>query len=161
MASITVTTSGRATLWGGFPRASFSFFLGVLIHRGRLPRVSIPPILLLAAAPLLFYAPPLVAILVGYPLVLIGATAPGARSSRLMSAMGALSYPLYVIHFPLLHWIGWLLGERLPEWASIPVSVAIVLLCSLLALKVWDEPVRRRLSRRRHRTPEDSSSLVR
>lgn len=137
-----------ATLWGGFPRASFSFFLGVLIHRGRLPRVSIPPILLLAAVPLLFYAPPLVAILVGYPLVLIGATAPGARTSRLMAAMGALSYPLYVIHFPLLHWIGWLLAGRMPEWASIPVSVTIVLFCSLLALKLWDEPVRRRLSRR-------------
>jgi len=136
-----------ATLWGGFPRAAFSFFLGVLIHRGKLPRLPIPPILILAAVPLLFYAPPLLAILVGYPLVLIGATAPDMGASRLMTAMGALSYPLYVIHFPLLHWIGWLLAGRMPAWASIPVSVALVLLCSLLALKLWDEPVRRWLSR--------------
>jgi len=138
---------GWPSLWGGFPRATFSFFLGVLIYRLRLPRPAISPLLALAAAPLLFYAPPLFTVLVGFPLVLIAATTTDARGSRVMTAMGALSYPLYVIHFPLLHWIGWLLAGRMPAWASIPVSVALVLLCAFAALKLWDEPVRRWLSR--------------
>ncbi len=119
----------------------------MLIHRLRIPGPAIPPAWILAAAPLLFYAPPLLAVLVGFPLVLIAATSSDAPESRIMTAMGALSYPLYVIHFPLLHWIGWLLARRMPEWASIPVSVALVLICTALALKLWDEPIRRRLSR--------------
>lgn len=139
---------GWPTLWGGPPRAVFSFFLGVLIHRLRIPRPTFPPVLVLAAAALLFYAPPPLAVLLGFPLVLIAATPPEARTSRVMAAMGALSYPLYVIHYPLLHWVGWLLAGRLPEWAGVPVSVALVLLCAILALKLWDEPVRRWLSRR-------------
>lgn len=135
------------TLWGGFPRATFSFFLGVLIYRAKIPRPVLPPVVLLAAVPLLFYAPPLLAVLVGFPLVLIAATGPDTRGSRIMTMMGALSYPLYVIHFPLLHWIGWLLARRLPAWAGVPASVALVLLVTVVVLKLWDEPVRRRLSR--------------
>ena len=138
---------GWPTLWGGPPRAVFSFFLGVLIHRLPIPRRPVAPALILAAAALLFWAPPLAAVLVGFPLVLIAATAPDGRPSRVMAAMGALSYPLYVIHYPLLHWVGWLLAGRLPEWAGVPVSVALVLACTVLALKLWDEPVRRWLSR--------------
>ena len=65
-----------------------------------------------------------------------------------MTAMGAMSYPLYVIHFPLLYWLGYLLARRMPEWASLPVSLVLMLLCAFVALKLWDEPVRRWLSRR-------------
>jgi peptidoglycan/LPS O-acetylase OafA/YrhL len=137
---------GWPSLWGGLPRATFSFFLGVLIFRLKIPRPATPPLLALAAALLLLYAPPLFAVLAGFPLVLIAATTSDARGARIMTAMGALSYPLYVIHFPLLHWIGWLLAGRMPAWASIPVSVALVLLFAFVALKLWDEPVRRWLS---------------
>jgi peptidoglycan/LPS O-acetylase OafA/YrhL len=143
---------GWPSALGGFPRATFSFFLGVLIFRLRIPRPAMPPVMVLAAAPLLFYAPPLFAVMVGFPLVLIAATSTHARGSRFMTAMGALSYPIYVIHFPLLHWIGWLLAGRMPAWASIPVSVALVLLCAILALKLWDEPLRRWLLRQRSPT---------
>lgn len=133
---------GWPSAWGGLPRATFSFFLGVLIFRLKIPRPTVSPVLVLASVPLLFSAPPLFAVLVGFPLVLIAATPGDARESRIMTAMGALSYPVYVIHFPLLHWVGWLLAGRMPAWASIPVSVALVLLCSIVALKLWDEPVR-------------------
>jgi peptidoglycan/LPS O-acetylase OafA/YrhL len=137
---------GWPTLGWGVPRVAFSFFLGVLVQRTKLAAPAVPPVLVLAAVPLLFYAPPILAILLGYPLLLIAATRAGAPASRVMAAMGALSYPLYALHFPLLHWTGWLLAGRLPAWGSIPASVALVLAGAWLALELWDEPVRRRLS---------------
>ena len=139
---------GWPTLWWGFPRAGFSFFLGVLIYRTRIPRPNIPQILLLAAVQLLLYSPPLLAVLAGFPVLLILATRPGGRTSRIMTALGALSYPLYVIHYPLMHWTGWLYkAVHLPERWFVPASVALVLVGAFLALRLWDEPVRRYLSR--------------
>lgn len=143
------------SLWWGVPRVTFSFFLGVLIFRLKIPRPATPPLLALVAVPALFYAPELLAVLVGYPLVLIAATTSDPRGARVMTAMGAMSYPLYVIHFPLLYWVGWLLARRMPEWASLPVSVVLMLLFAFVALKLWDEPVRRWLSRRTATPPAD------
>jgi peptidoglycan/LPS O-acetylase OafA/YrhL len=139
---------GWPNAWGGAPRATFSFFLGVLIFRLKIPRPAVPPWLVLAAIPALFCAPPILAVLVGFPLVLIAATSADTRDARVMTAMGALSYPLYVIHLPLLYWVRWLLPLRWPEWASVSASLALVVLCAFGVLKLWDEPVRRWLSRR-------------
>jgi peptidoglycan/LPS O-acetylase OafA/YrhL len=140
---------GWPSLWWGVPRVAFSFFLGVLIYRAKISRPSLPPVLIVAAAGLLFWAPPLLAVLVGFPLILIVATRPDEdQGSRVMAAMGALSYPLYAIHYPLLRWTGWLLAAcKTPEAWFIPASLALVLLGAFLALKLWDEPVRRYLSR--------------
>jgi peptidoglycan/LPS O-acetylase OafA/YrhL len=139
---------GWPNLWGGVPRASFSFFLGVLIFRLDIPRPRTPPLLILVATAALLFAPPLLAVLVGFPLVLIAATPPDAPASRAMTAAGALSYPLYVVHLPALYWIRWRLPLDLPEWASVAASLTLTLLVALAALKLWDEPVRRWLSRR-------------
>jgi peptidoglycan/LPS O-acetylase OafA/YrhL len=139
---------GWPNLWGGLPRATFSFFLGVLVFRLDIPRPAIPAILVLAAVPLLFCAPPILAVLVGYPLVLVAAVTGRTKGAGIMTAIGALSYPLYVIHLPLLYWIRWLLPLDLPEPASVAASLALTLLGALVALKLWDEPVRRWLSRR-------------
>ena len=139
------------SLWWGAPRVTFSFFLGVLIWRLKISWRPVHPLLALAAVPALFHAPEIFAVLVGYPLVLVAATSSvssNLRGSRIMTAMGAMSYPLYVIHFPLLYWLGYLLARRMPEWASLPVSIVLMLLCAFVALKLWDEPVRRWLSRR-------------
>ncbi|WP_374573633.1 hypothetical protein [Phenylobacterium sp.] len=38
-------------------------------------------------------------------------------------------------------------AHRTPAWASIPVCTAARLAFSVLALKLWEEPLRRRLSR--------------
>lgn len=138
---------GWPNLWGGVPRASFSFFLGVLIFRLDIPRPRTPPLLVLAATAALFFAPPLLAVLVGFPLVLVAATPPDAPGSRAMTAAGALSYPLYVVHLPALYWIRWLLPLGLPEWVSVTASLALTLLVAVVALKLWDEPIRRWLSR--------------
>jgi peptidoglycan/LPS O-acetylase OafA/YrhL len=139
---------GWPNLWGGLPRATFSFFLGVLIFRLDIPRPVLPPWLVLAAVPALMFAPPILAILVGYPLVLIAATRAEAPGSRAMAAMGALSYPLYVIHLPALYWVRWALPLEWPEYARVGASLGLTLLCAWVALKLWEEPVRRWLARR-------------
>jgi peptidoglycan/LPS O-acetylase OafA/YrhL len=148
------------TLWWGFPRVAFSFFLGVLIHRTKIPRPAVPPVLVLAAVPLLFYAPPHLAVLVGFPMLLIAATRPGARQSHVMAAIGALSYPLYVIHFPLLHWLKRLFAAH-PPWEPyfVPAAAALVILGAVVALKLWDEPARRYLSRRSAPVPQVKPAL--
>jgi len=134
---------GWTNLWGGVPRTSFSFFLGVLIFRLDIPRPKTPPLLALASVPLLFLAPPILAVLAGYPLLLIAATHANAPAAPTLTAAGALSYPLYVIHLPALYWIRWMLPLDWPQWASVTASLALTLLCAFLALKLWDEPVRR------------------
>jgi peptidoglycan/LPS O-acetylase OafA/YrhL len=139
---------GWPNAWGGAPRATFSFFLGVLIFRLKIPRPTLAPWLIVAAVPALFCAPPILAVLVGFPLVLIAATGPDTQGSGGMTVMGALSYPLYVIHLPLLYWIRWLLPLRWPKRSPIPASLALVVACAFGVLKLWDEPVRRWLSRR-------------
>lgn len=139
---------GWPNAWGGVPRATFSFFLGVLIFRLEIPRPAVPPWLVLAAVPALFCAPPILAVLAGFPLILIAATGPDGQGARVMTAMGALSYPLYVIHLPLLYWIRWTLPLDMPEWASVSASLALVVACAFGVLKLWDEPARRWLSRR-------------
>ncbi len=138
-------------LWWGVPRVTFSFFLGVLICRLKISWLPAPPLIVLAAVPALLFAPAIFAVLVGYPLVLIAATSArpsNSPGSQIMTTMGAMSYPLYMIHFPLLYWLGWLLAHRLPAWASLPVSFVLMLVCAFAALKLWDEPARRWLSRR-------------
>jgi peptidoglycan/LPS O-acetylase OafA/YrhL len=100
---------------GGLARVSFSFPLGVLLHRlysrGRLklPRVSAP--LLLACAVATFAMPiasPLydLAVIVGiYPCLIalaLNAKPEHHATVRLFVAAGALSYPLYILHYPVI-----------------------------------------------------------
>ncbi len=137
------------TLPWGFPRVTFSFFLGVLVARSRIPRPAIPAILVLAAIPALFWVPGWLAILIGFPLVLVAATRPGQGPSRIMAALGALSYPLYAIHYPLLHWTRPLFTAwEVPDPWLAPANLAVILACAILALKLWDAPMRRWLARR-------------
>lgn len=138
---------GWDNAWGGVPRATFSFGLGVLIWRLKLPRPAVSPLLALGATAALFWAPPIAAVLVGFPLVLLAAATTDGWGARTMTAAGALSYPLYVIHLPVLYWLRWMLPLDLPPWASVSASVGLTLLCAWAALKLWDEPARRWLSR--------------
>lgn len=106
-------------VWSNLPvgvyRAVFGFMAGVLLQRAaaggmfaRAPRVlaAVP----LAAAALLVLVPRSaadkvfdpVAVLVLSPLVVAAALACEARSSRTFAALGAMSYPLYVIHTPVI-----------------------------------------------------------
>ncbi len=157
-------------LYLGAVRVVFPFVGGVLIHRvlagrgGRLRlahAMFLPLILVLIGPSFNSGVYDAAAVLIAFPTILYVATlAPAAPAlERLWSALGAISYPLYALHFPLVvvvsnvvhkqHWQGTKLYA-----ASIGTYV-IALLLATLALHLYDTPVRRLLTRRlsRDRTP--------
>lgn len=147
--------------FGGVPRTVFSFLLGVLMYRwrqeGKLP--SLPGGMWGAALLLLAtFTPPalmpgnavyeLVCIVVVFPVVIMmaaGAQLTG-RTAAFAGFSGALSYPLYIVHYPLLFWFEAAIG-RGSLWWLLAATVTIVVL-SYAALKLVDEPVRAWLQKR-------------
>jgi peptidoglycan/LPS O-acetylase OafA/YrhL len=148
------------TFLGGVPRTVFSFFAGVLVYRlhlaGRLPLRG-AGLAVLALALLATFTPPaalplnaayeLLCIAVVFPaLVAAGAYSTlSARSERFAKLSGAISYPAYITHYPLLFWLNPV--ARLV--AGLPLLLAVTTLVvgfSYAALKLVDEPMRRWLT---------------
>jgi len=156
-------------LVAGFMRAMFGFSIGVLIYRMKLaPLVKAPPWMPLAICgafvaltvglsqsdgPALY---DLLACVFCLPALLYGAallpTATGGRASRLM---GALSYPLYVMHYPFVLLTGTIVATSKVElhW-SLYLIYGPLIGIALLMDRYYDRPVRQQLSRlfsRRHK----------
>jgi len=103
------------SIGAGFLRVSFSFSAGILVYwiwLFRRPQWSIPPAFLLVAFAIILASAPvveariafdLIAIIVVFPLlVLLGAvSAPSRTGSPIYSWLGATSYAVFVLHFPL------------------------------------------------------------
>ncbi len=150
----------------GFPRVFFGFFAGVLIHRASQHMIlpALPSwmayILLLALLAVPTIGPnrawtDLFVIALGCPALLALST--GARASgRLESALGwvgAMSYGVYVLHVPIIGWLGAALRALAPS-LEVP-GLALFILVASLALagaafldKLYDKPVRAWLTRR-------------
>lgn len=73
------------------------------------------------------------------------------HSSTICKFLGDLSYPVYIIHYPIMYlFYAWLIGNKLytlsETWhVVIPMYLGIVLLAHL-CLKLYDEPVRKFLT---------------
>jgi peptidoglycan/LPS O-acetylase OafA/YrhL len=152
-------------LYLGGIRVVFPFVAGILLQRvlfggrqfksNRLAHASLLPLLLVLAGPYtssgLYDA---VAVLIFFPAILyLGALAPAAaKLDRIWSALGALSYPLYVLHFPMvvvasnLAHQHHLRGPLLYLAACGTFAAAIVV--SIAAYNIYDLPVRRFLTKR-------------
>lgn len=147
----------------GLARVVFSFFLGVILCRtrsawlGRLPKMPAWAVLTIAAVAL--WAPvegfgrtlyDLGFILVLSPLlVMAGASVePSAQGRKLAIQLGALSYPLYAAHIPFREAIQ-LGAEKYGFDSTLPALVTIVAIVplSLALFHLYDEPVRRHLTR--------------
>ena len=158
----------KALLWVGLLRVVFGFALGILIQRRtRVQGIGSAglPYATGAAFCLLMLVPgrssaigDLVAVGICFPAILLVAREvrlTGTRA-RLAAMLGALSYPLYAIHPPILRACSQL-RDRLPGLqAHLPALAAGEILLSLgagwLALRFFDEPVRRWLGGRLHGT---------
>jgi peptidoglycan/LPS O-acetylase OafA/YrhL len=147
-----VGVSSAFAFLAGFPRVAVSFALGVLMFRyslhERLPRLPDVCVAVLLAALLLMPPCPwwydIACVLLAFPLLLgLGAQARETlHLHRFWYWCGALSYPLYIIHEPVLRAVFRLHGTCL---AAMLLAVA-----TAWALLLWyDEPLRRRLAMHR------------
>lgn len=156
---------------GGLLRLSFAFPMGLLLSRifrpvavrGAFWICSLAVIALLCVpyvgdgtAPWMNGLYDAACVLVLFPLLVwLGASgrASDRTTARTCKFLGDISYPVYVIHYPFMYlFYAWLWsGERIPFAQAWPVAAGIFAGSILLAwgaLKCYDEPVRRWLTRR-------------
>jgi peptidoglycan/LPS O-acetylase OafA/YrhL len=82
-----------------------------------------------------------------FPLIiLMGAhSRMSAGTRKIAKALGRLSYPLYIIHYPFIYWYWDLALDPRPHdlmiWAPVLYAGSIAL--GWAALRLWDEPLRR------------------
>lgn len=157
-----------ATALGGAARVCFGFSVGLLIYQLR-AFISCPPkswmpvllgIMLLSAFALPFSTSPtdfpwwdVLCVTVVFPtIIMVGIGQSHKR--RFGNLLGALSYPIYIVHFPLIMIAPALRGslkhQISDDTTCLLVSIVIVS-TALLALRFYDEPIRRYLKRLRDR----------
>jgi peptidoglycan/LPS O-acetylase OafA/YrhL len=141
-------------------RTAFPFFMGLLLQRSgaalRVPGGWVALSLILLAA---FCAPVLpqpaanglfdAAMVIGvFPLVIaIGAGSAAARRTRgLCNLAGEISYPLYILHYPLVRlYAAWTATTAAPHAAQLAVGAALAAALPVIAwvaLRTYDEPLR-------------------
>lgn len=156
---------------GGLLRMLFPFSLGMLLAR-RFRPVKIKGAFWLCTLVLvaLFHVPYIAGLepfsrnglfemlcVAGFFPLLLWLGASGTTTDRfstgLCNFLGEISYPLYMVHYPLMYlFYAWLIGQKRYTLAeSWPLALG-VMACSValawLALKGYDEPLRRWLSRK-------------
>lgn len=154
----------------GLTRLIFPFFAGLLLYRmGRLPRVrrgflrcSLMLVAILAMPSIgglehtykngLFEA---FAILVAFPAIVYlgaGSTVKRARASRLCKLLGDLSYPIYLVNYPIIYiFTGWISKTKYSpaeSWGAALLVFAATIALSYALLKWYDMPVRRWLTKK-------------
>lgn len=88
-------------------------------------------------------------------LVRLGASGSTAdhKSTAICNFLGRISYPLYMIHYPIMYlFYAWLIENKAPAFAetwqaALGVYVTCIIL-ALLCMKLYDEPIRRHLAKK-------------
>jgi len=163
-ASYTVKTidwfglAGTPPFWSESFGAVASFCIGVLLwryyQRGRLPRWTLPfsvlALVLLAACALPFtvgWEMDIVCVLLLFPTIIVcGATDTRGTAGRIEHFLGDLSYPLYILHWPVLLFAKRVLLTRIGPAGTIAIACALAVATAWIALVFLDRPVRQRLS---------------
>ena len=163
-------TLDTANFFGGLLRMMFPFSLGMLMARNFKP-VKIKGIFWIAWAVLfgLFSAPAFAKcgvisvnglyefaciLLVFHAIVWF--TASGETTGKVSSAfckfLGDISYPLYIVHYPVMYlFYAWLIENKLytlgETWPVVVMVFALNIALAYACLKLYDEPVRRWLTK--------------
>ena len=99
----------------------------------------------------------LACIMIVFPLIVwIAASSDSAQSKfmlKLSKFLGDLSYPLYIVHYPVMYvFYAWLIKNQyftLAEtWQMVILVLAICIVLAYACLKLYDEPIRKRLSKK-------------
>jgi peptidoglycan/LPS O-acetylase OafA/YrhL len=73
-------------------------------------------------------------------------------TTQICKFLGDISYPLYMVHYPFIYWYyAWVKNQNLTFAQSLPGASALVVgsvLLAYLCLKLYDEPVRKFLTKR-------------
>ena len=164
-------TLDTVNFWGGMLRMMFPFSLGMLMARNFKP-VKIKGIFWIAWAVLfaLFSVPAFekcgslsinglyefACILLVFPAI-VWFTASGETTGKVSSAfcklLGDISYPLYIVHYPIMYlFYAWLIKNKLytlgETWLVVVGVCVLNVLLAYAALKLYDEPVRKWLTKR-------------
>ena len=156
--------------WGGLVRMLFPFTVGMLLARTFKPRKVKGALwvcsLVLVALFSVPYIPSsgnislnslyeVICISVLFPFVVwIGACGVcNGRTSKMNKILGDISYPLYIVHYPIMYiFYAWLIEKKYYTlqdcWAVVLLVVVSSIILAFLCLKLYDEPLRRRLGRK-------------
>jgi len=166
---------GNGNFSGGVAIFCSSYFTGVGIHRteraGWLPALPRLPFWAPALAYALAVGVPMpagwrgegwvevVLVLVLFPLTVLLATraSPSERTARLCRWLGNLSYPLYVLHYPIVSALGQYARGGLPPAARALEAAAVAVACIAAAhilFHLYDMPVRARAGAWLRRRPD-------
>lgn len=164
-------TLDAMNFFGGFIRMMFPFTMGMLIQRNFKPMKIRGAFWLCAAILVALFHVPFIpgndviclnglyeacCIALVFPL-LIWMAASGATtdiySTKVCKFLGDISFPVYIVHYPLMYlFYAWLIDKKLYTLAETwPVAMAVCAASVLLAyacLKLYDEPVRKWLTKR-------------
>jgi peptidoglycan/LPS O-acetylase OafA/YrhL len=154
----------------GFARLLYPFFAGVLLMRaGKLIKVKGAFALCSLLLVVIFAIPRIggsghlwmnglyeaVCIILFFPLIVsigAGSSMTGKYTIKICKFLGALSYPLYIIHYPLIYLhLAWVTNNKIPMATGLLGGVVVLItaiVIAYLSLRFYDEPVRRWLTKR-------------
>ena len=164
-------TIDTINFWGGLVRMLFPFSMGMLLARTFKPREVKGAFWICSAMLIAVFAVPyivksgaislnslyeVVCIAVIFPFIVwLGACGKGGDNytGRINNFLGELSYPLYIVHYPIMYiFYKWLIENRCYTLGdTLGLSALVVLSSVALAyacLKLYDEPVRKWLARK-------------
>lgn len=163
------TVGDNVNIFGGFLRMMFPFSLGMLLARNFKPvRVRgvfwLAIILLFALFSVPFFPSvggicvngifEMCCIMLIFP-VIVWLGASGMTTDKVSTGvcrfLGDLSYPLYIVHYPVMYlFYAWLIKNQLytvaDTWQVVLLVFAVNITLAIAALKLYDEPVRRWLA---------------
>ena len=99
----------------------------------------------------------LACIMIVFPLIVwIAASSDSAQSKftlKLSKFLGDLSYPLYIVHYPVMYvFYSWLIKNQYftlgETWQMVILVLTVCIVLAYACLKLYDEPIRKRLSKK-------------
>jgi len=156
-------------LWGGMLRLMYGYPAGLLLARlyseKKPSPIKAPMFLICSVALVLLLAVPNLGVAsLPYQLLCVGLFFPiiiwhGCRgvvknkATAFVLWLGRVSYPLYTIHYPLIYlYISWISVDSYPlglTATTCPIAVfAIAIVLAWLIMFIYDEPIRKHLSKK-------------
>lgn len=154
----------------GFTRLLYPFFAGMLLSRvGKLIHIKNAFTVCSLLIVLTLFIPRIggsehlwmnglyesFVIIIVFPLIVsigAGGTLKGKSAERICKFLGAISYPLYIIHYPLIYiHIAWVTTNKVPMTYGLLGGLLLLIVSIAIAyasLKLYDEPVRDWLKRK-------------